>query len=113
MSSDDPTTQKRSMLQLLFRKQNKGLFIAVGISILLCSGAPSSLWMKLQERRCEHACSAYMRGEPEVQWVADHANGAGYSALLKCMNDAMVDQQGYDCWSERVHGCTQSCLTSP
>ena len=97
----------------LFRRQNRGLFIAVSISIFITTGAPFKIWHKLVERRCENACSVYMRGEANAQWVAPYANGAGYSALLKCTQDALLKQESYDCWSARVHACAQACAQDP
>mgnify|MGYP001279216426 CR=1 FL=1 len=94
----------------LFRRQNRGLFIAVGISIFLTTGAPFKIWDAFVEQRCRQACSAYMRGEAGAQWVAPYANGAGYSALLSCTQDALLKQESYDCWTARVHACGKACV---
>ncbi len=101
------------MTRRLFRRQNRGIIIALAISIFITTGAPFKIWNSIVEQRCTNACSVYMRGEANAQWVAPYANGAGYSALLTCTQDAMLHQESYDCWAARVHACAQACVQDP
>lgn len=97
----------------LFRRQNRGILIALALSLFITTGAPLKIWDSIVEQRCRSACAVYMRGEANAQWVAPYANGAGYSALLTCTQDAMLKQESYDCWEARVHACAQACLQDP
>jgi hypothetical protein len=99
--------------QRLFRRQNRGLLIAFAISIFIATGAPFKIWDQVIEQRCRNACAVYMRGEANARWVAPYANGAGYSALLTCMQASVLKQESYDCWEVRVHACAQACLQDP
>ncbi|MGB0638559.1 MAG: hypothetical protein ACPGTU_04455 [Myxococcota bacterium] len=116
MNSPTQPPSNRSLhwyIQRLFRKQNRGLFVVLPISLFLLFGGPGYVINKLEQRRCTHACETYMSGRPGAQWVAPHANGAGYGALLSCMSDSLQEQQGYDCWKARVVACTNACVLDP
>jgi len=101
------------MVRRLFRKQNKGLAIVLLISLFMMAGGPGMVLKSLAERRCHHACSVYMSGQAGAQWVADYANGPGYSALLTCMSDSLYKQEGYDCFYARVVACRDACAAEP
>jgi len=65
--------------------------------------------------RCGGACEAHMRGEPGVQWVAKHADGPGYHALLSCMNEGMskgLQMDGMACWDARLDACRMACAAA-
>ena len=111
--SSAPPSRLRWLAGRLFRRRNRGLGIVLTISLFLTFGGPGWVMKKLAERRCKDACSTYMSGRPGAQWVGEFADGAGYSALLQCMSASLYEQQGYDCWRERVHACTQACAADP
>jgi hypothetical protein len=96
-----------------FWRQHRSLIMPLSIAAALLA-----LWGAQRESaqgafsRCGDACEAHMRGEPEVQWVAKHADGPGYQALLRCMNEGMAKGQRVDgmvCWGARVEACRLAC----
>ena len=114
MSSEETRRLSVSwLIRRLFRRQNRGVLIAIAISMFITTGAPFKIWHSIVEQRCRNACAVYMRGEANAQWVAPYANGAGYSALLACTQDAVLKQESYDCWEARVHACAQACVQDP
>ena len=66
-----------------------------------------------EPKRCQEACEQYMSGEPGAGWVAPHADGPGYNALLACMNAGMArgeSVEGMTCWEPRLDACRVACV---
>jgi len=87
--------------------------VIAAILLLLTLGEPGGVLWESDRRRCERACTTYMQGRPGSAWVAKHADGPGYNALLLCMNKAMLrpgpsGEEG--CWEPRVKACRTSCV---
>ena len=87
--------------------------VIFALLLLLTLGEPGGVLWESDRRRCERACATYMQGRPGAAWVAKHADGPGYNALLLCMNKAMLrpESSGEEgCWEPRLKACSASCV---
>ena len=99
-----------------FWHRYRGIIMPLMIgAVLLALWGVQLDWSESAGSRCGDACEAHMRGEPGVSWVAKHADGPGYQALLACMNRGMSRGEkvdGMTCWEPRVEACRLACAAA-